>query len=140
MHMSQVIHSGQILRAAFQQRRKMLRQSLKAILLEKESTLPDEMGTRRPGHMHACIYAYIHTSMHTFIHTSCIHTHTYIYILYAYVHTNMCIHLCTNIQINMSICLWNRVRVYTACMQTHIRTRAYRTIDGAPGAWLPPES
>jgi len=41
-------HLRTVLRAAFQQRRKMLRQSLKQILKEKEVTLPDEWGTKRP--------------------------------------------------------------------------------------------
>jgi len=41
-------HLRTVLRASFQMRRKMLRQSLKRILNEKEITLPDEWGTLRP--------------------------------------------------------------------------------------------
>ena len=41
-------HLRTVLRGAFQMRRKMLRQSLKKILNEKEMTLPDEWGTMRP--------------------------------------------------------------------------------------------
>eukprot|EP00288_Rhodomonas_lens_P001431 CAMPEP_0177727880 /NCGR_PEP_ID=MMETSP0484_2-20121128/20565_1 /TAXON_ID=354590 /ORGANISM="Rhodomonas lens, Strain RHODO" /LENGTH=353 /DNA_ID=CAMNT_0019240579 /DNA_START=60 /DNA_END=1121 /DNA_ORIENTATION=+ len=37
-----------VIRAAFHQRRKMLRQSLKKLLAEKEVTLPEEFATKRP--------------------------------------------------------------------------------------------
>lgn len=43
-----MIDSFQVLTTSFQQRRKMLRQSLKNLLASRDMSLPEEWGKRRP--------------------------------------------------------------------------------------------